>query len=84
MINKNVDMKKEIIVGVIIFLIMVYIIVVNLNILFEIGMFVGVFVIGICLVVVFGCILMGVVVNFFFVLVLGMGFNVFFVYIVVL
>lgn len=72
----------EFFVGVIIFLIMCYIIIVNLMILFEMGMDYGVVFVVICFVVVIGCLVMGIVVNYLIVLVLGMGLNVYFIYLV--
>lgn len=76
--------KIEVIGGVIIFLIMVYIVFVNLVILFEVGMDKVVFIIVIILVIVIGIFIFVILGNVLFVLVFGMGLNVFFIYFLVI
>lgn len=82
--EKNVDFKKEIIAGLVTFLTMAYIIVVNPNILAETGMDAGALVTATCLAAAVGCFLMGFLANLPFGLASGMGLNAFFAYTVVL
>lgn len=82
MVN-GISVRIEVIVGIIIFLMMVYIIFVNFEILFSMGMDCNVVFVVICLVVVLGLLVMVLWVNWFIGMVLGMGLNVFFVFIVV-
>lgn len=82
--ERNVDFKKEIIAGLVTFLTMAYIIVVNPNILAETGMDAGALVTATCLAAAVGCFLMGFLANLPFGLASGMGLNAFFAYTVVL
>lgn len=82
--NKEVDIKKEIMSGVTIFLTMAYIIAVNPNILSQSGMPAGALVTGTCLAAAVGCFLMGVLADLPFALASGMGLNAYFTYTVVL
>lgn len=82
--EKNVDFKKEISAGLITFLTMAYIIVVNPSILSDAGMDVGALVTATCLSAAVGCFLMGFLANLPFALASGMGLNAFFAYTVVI
>ena len=82
--EKNVDFKREITAGLVTFLTMAYIIVVNPNILSQTGMDAGALVTATCLAAAVGCFLMGFVANLPFALASGMGLNAFFAFTVVL
>lgn len=66
------------------FVLMVYILFVNLSVFGVLGMDKGVVFIVMVLVLVLGCLLMGLVVKYLIVIVLGLGVNVFFIYFVVI
>ena len=82
--EKNVDYKKEFLAGLVTFLTMAYIIVVNPNILSKTGMDAGALVTATCLGAAVGCFLMGFIANLPFALASGMGLNAFFAFTVVL
>lgn len=82
--EKNVEFKKEITAGLITFLTMAYIIVVNPSILSDTGMDIGALVTATCLSAAIGCFLMGFLANLPFALASGMGLNAFFAYTVVI
>ena len=82
--EKNVDYRKEFLAGLVTFLTMAYIIVVNPNILSKTGMDAGALVTATCLGAAVGCFLMGFVANLPFALASGMGLNAFFAFTVVL
>ncbi|MCE9653814.1 NCS2 family permease [Clostridium celatum] len=82
-LNKNVDMKKEMLAGLTTFLTMAYIIAVNPNILSSTGMPAGALVTATCLSAAIASILMGLFANLPFALASGMGLNAYFAYTVV-
>ena len=82
--EKNVDYRKEFLAGLVTFLTMAYIIVVNPNILSKTGMDAGALVTATCLGAAVGCFLMGFIANLPFALASGMGLNAFFAFTVVL
>lgn len=84
MAEKNVDIKREMMAGLVTFLTMAYIIAVNPNILSQTGMDAGALVTATCLAAAVGCFLMGFIANLPFALASGMGLNAFFAFTVVL
>lgn len=84
LLNKDVNLKREIMAGITTFLTMAYIVVVNPNILSQTGMPAGALVTATCLSAAIGCILMGLFANLPFALASGMGLNAFFAFSVVI
>ena len=79
----NTSIKSEIIAGFTTFITMVYIIIVNPDIMSDSGMDQDAIFVGTCLAAAIACILMGLFANWPIGLAPGMGLNVFFTYTVV-